>query len=291
MLPDRSATVAIPDGWKILPPSGGGYMNIAGPNSEILQLFGSIMTVDPNNPTVRQLHQSTMQYGGQRYPDNQLYCPFGVDLPRAFLTVYQGNQRQQGVPVTQFKITHAEPTPAQPGNFCAHLSGTAILSPQSGPMEFDEQFCETNYLQGGTWMAILFTTFLPEKVADSERETARAIEGSYSVDMNVVNAQAARNAAPAIAAIHAIGDQATARMRATEAANDAQHAGYWARQDSNARNSQSFSNYLLDQTVVQNNYTGEHGTAWNSTADALVKADPNRYSYVDTPNYIPGTDY
>jgi hypothetical protein len=290
-LPDRSATVAIPEGWKIIPPSGGGYMNIAGPNSEILQLFGSIMAVDPNNPTVRQLQQSTMQYGGQRYPDRQLYCPYGVDLPRAFLTVYQGSQRQQGMPVTQFNIRHTEPMPAQQGNFCAHLTGTAVLNQHSGTMEFDTQFCETDYAQGGSWMAILFTTFLPEMVADKERETVRAIEASYAVDMNVVSAQAARNAAPAIAAIHAIGEQATARMKANDAANDAQHAGYWAQQDSNARSNQGFSNYLLDQTVVQNNYSGEHGTAWNSTADALVKADPNKYSYVTTPNYIPGTDY
>jgi hypothetical protein len=34
-----------------------------------------------------------------------------------------------------------------------------------------------------------------------------------------------------------------------------------------------------------------HGTAWNSAADALVKADPNRYEIVNTPNYWRGVDY
>jgi hypothetical protein len=29
----------------------------------------------------------------------------------------------------------------------------------------------------------------------------------------------------------------------------------------------------------------------SSVADSLVKANPNKYSYVNTPNYIPGTDY
>jgi len=100
----------------------------------------------------------------------------------------------------------------------------------------------------------------------------------------------------AVANINAIGANATARMNATEAANEAQHAGYWAQQDSNARNAQGFSNYLLDQTVVQdnniyNNGTIGHGTVWNSAADALVKADAKRFEIVDTPNYWRGIDY
>jgi hypothetical protein len=105
----------------------------------------------------------------------------------------------------------------------------------------------------------------------------------------------ARNA-QIIGNIQQIGANATARMNATEAANDAQHAQWNAGQDNNARNNQGFSNYLLDQSVVQDNNmygngTVGHGTQWNSTADALVKADPNRFSYVDKPNYWQGTDY
>ena len=85
-------------------------------------------------------------------------------------------------------------------------------------------------------------------------------------------------------------------MNATEAANNAQHAGYWAQQDSNARNSSGFSNYLLDQSVVQNNNvrgTGVvgHSTEWNSTANAMVQANPNKYEIVNTPNYWQGVDY
>jgi hypothetical protein len=91
--------------------------------------------------------------------------------------------------------------------------------------------------------------------------------------------------------IRAQGQAAQANFANRQAANDAQHAGYWAQQDSNARNSQGFSNYLLDQSVVQNNATGAHSTQWNSTAEALVKANPNRFQYVDNPNYIKGTDY
>jgi len=85
-------------------------------------------------------------------------------------------------------------------------------------------------------------------------------------------------------------------MNATEAANDAQHAGYRSQQNTNAQNSAGFSNYLLDQSVVQNNNvngTGAvgHATVWNSTANAMVQANPNKYEIVNTPNYWQGVDY
>jgi len=96
--------------------------------------------------------------------------------------------------------------------------------------------------------------------------------------------------------IRAQGQAAQANFAARQAANDAQHASWNAGQDANARNNQGFSNYLLDQTVVQdnnmyNNGTVGHGTVWNSTADALVKADPNRFETVNNSNFWQGVDY
>jgi len=96
--------------------------------------------------------------------------------------------------------------------------------------------------------------------------------------------------------IHQIGAEATQRYNDADRARIQSSQEYYARQDINARTNQGFSNYLLDQTVVQdnnmyNNGTIGHGTLWNSTADALVKSDPNRYEYVSTPNYWRGTDY
>ena len=133
-------------------------------------------------------------------------------------------------------------------------------------------------------------------LGDRERATVGAILSSYQVNQAVVAQQANAMAAPAIAAIHQIGANATARYEATQQANDAQHAGYWARQDSNARSSQAFSNYLLDQTVIQDNNvygngTVGHATVWNSTAETLVKANPNRYEIVNSPNFWQGWDY
>ena len=146
---------------------------------------------------------------------------------------------------------------------------------------------------------------LPLANADKEQPMLNSILNSYKVNMQVVNAENAKlmeqkqqsdqqitaSAQQYIGQIHQIGAQATARMNATETANDAQHAAWNAGQNANAQNAQGFSNYLLDQNVVQNNFTGAHSTQWNSAADAMVQSNPGKYSYVSTPNYIPGTDY
>jgi hypothetical protein len=148
----------------------------------------------------------------------------------------------------------------------------------------------------GDYVVTLSISEIDPRFADKERATVGAILSSYQVNEAVVAREAGAIAAPAIDAIHRIGAAATARMKAVERANDAQHADYYARQDANARSGQGFSNYLLDQTVIQdNNVYGNgtigHGTVWNSTADALVKANPNRYEIVNAPNFWKGWDY
>ena len=160
------------------------------------------------------------------------------------------------------------------------------------------------------YMVIRHQSLFPNSLADRQKPTVQAMIPTLNVNADVMNQQNAElmrrkqaddaqiraQTQQAINNIHAIGAQATARYNATQAANDAQHAGYWARQDSNARSSQAFSNYQLDQTVIQDNNmygngTVGHGTVWNSTADALVKANPNCYEIVDTPNFWKGVDY
>jgi hypothetical protein len=101
-----------------------------------------------------------------------------------------------------------------------------------------------------------------------------------------------QNAQQQINQIHQIGAQATARYNATQAANDAQHASYWAQQDSNARNGAGFSNYLLDQTVIRDvQDPNTHATVWNRTADFWQKAFPDRIEEVPTSQYIKGQDF
>lgn len=304
-LRDRSASVAIPAGWQIDPGSGGGSIQVKGPQNEILYMNATFSASDPRDPGVRQGVMLQRQYG-RGAPDNRVYLPYGVNLPQAFVTLFHDAQRRNNVSPSAIQLGNTSQIPGKP---CASLEGTMSGGPLRGPYRFFGAFCEEPP-ESGIWLSSLFIALLPESVAAQERATAQAVLDSFQVNMQVVNAQASAYAAPAIEAIHQVGREATARYNATQAANDAQHAGYWAQQnanaaqhsewnagqDNNARNGQGFSNYILDQTVVQDNNmygngTVGHGTVWNSTADALIKADPNRFESVDTPNYWKGTDY
>jgi hypothetical protein len=178
--------------------------------------------------------------------------------------------------------------------------------------------CRSTPNQIGQYFFTITKCLLPLGPTDQERATANAIMASYKPDMQRAQAIANAQAAPIIAQMQQtyqahqqalmsftqqqiartqqIGAQATARMNATEAANQAQWAGFDQQENNISRQGQGFSNYLLDQSVVQNNNVGGtgmvgHATMWNSTADALVKSNPNRYEIVNTPGYWNGVDY
>jgi hypothetical protein len=156
--------------------------------------------------------------------------------------------------------------------------------------------------QDGYFTVRLNHSLVPLGKADADRSAIAAMADSLHLNIDILNAQAAdANRAAAIRTkttidnIHAVGDRATANYNAAQARNDEQHASYWAKQDSNARQSTSFQNYTLDQSVIQDNDMPGggvgHGTVYNSTADALIKADPNRFESVSQPNYWKGVDY
>jgi len=159
-------------------------------------------------------------------------------------------------------------------------------------------------------LVTLSHSMIPNAIADQERSTMQAVVASWKINQQVVNQQVAaatqqanantqaliRQSQMQVDRIHQIGADASARMNAAQQMHDMQNQSFEYHEDSISRYGQGFSNYLLDQTVVQdnnmyNNGTVGHGTVWNSTADALVKADPKRFEIVDTPNYWRGIDY
>jgi len=148
----------------------------------------------------------------------------------------------------------------------------------------------------GNYMVLLSMSLIPPSLADKERATVGAILASFQPNQSVIDQQSHAMAAPAIAQVHAIGDAAMKRAQADSVAHDQQNRDWENRQDGQDKRNQAFSNYLLDQTVIQDNImygngTVGHGTAWTSTANALVKADPDRYEIVNTPNFWKGVDY
>jgi hypothetical protein len=292
---DRSASVAIPAGWKIL--GHGGTTSVFEPN------YNAILTLNLCRTAANPSYNHPRSQGTGMAA--LLVFPSNVDLVRALPNLMQefyrlNNQR------LDYRITQIEPMPGPPGQRCAHAIGHGVLfgmnQPQPNAQEKDYPEMEAIVCEGapappmGNYGVSISTTQIDPRFANLYRATVAAVLQSYQVNMAVVTQEANAIAAPAIEAIHQIGRQATARYEAADRANDAQHAGYWERQDINARSNQGFHNYILDQTVIQdNNMYGNgtigHGTVWNSTADALVKADPNRWEIVNTPNYWRGVDY
>ena len=287
VLPDRSASVGVPDSWRLDPKSAGGTLGVNGPHGESAKLNLTRMAVDPNDPGLRQL-----QRGGIRTnTSGKIVYPWSSNLVQAFPNLFQQFWALNNVRLTasNYRLTNLQPVALSAGQQGVQATGYVDLDGR-GMQEMNALLFTSSRVQG-TYLVRIFITLLPRDVADRERATMGAVLASFKVNSAVVGQQASAIAAPAIAAIHQVGREAAARSAATNAANEAQHAGYWATQKNNARNNQGFSNYLLDQTVIQDNNKNTHGTVWNSTANALVEANPNRFQYVDTPNYWKGVDY
>jgi hypothetical protein len=175
-----------------------------------------------------------------------------------------------------------------------------------GMKALNEMMCQIPPGDWGVYTVIRNNNLLTDAQAEQEHNTIVAMIQSYKVNQEVLNREAQEaarqkeendrmitaDAQRRVGQIQAIGAQATARYNATQAANDAQHAGYWAQQDSNARNSAGFSNYMRDQTVVRDvQEPAYHATVSNSTAGWLQQSFPDRVEEVPTSQYIKGTDF
>jgi len=305
-LSDDTATVSLPDGWTVDPKSGGGTMRLHGTNGEDVLLNNAFIGEDPNS-----LGYRNAQRMGMGAPRGLVIYPADADLTQAFPDLIQQFRRVNGLPPANLKIEHIEPASALQGTRCAQA--TLHVDPNGKGMLAMYRIICTGTPHEGVYPIWDYYALFPNGDTSQARSLGGAIFASFQMDVALVTARANAEAAPHLAQlrqnynaqqeamlangarivgnINQIGANATAFMNAQGVAHDAQHAQWSAGQVDNSRNIQGFSNYLLDQTVVQNNFTGEHATGWNAAAEALVRSDPNKYSYVNTPNYIQGKDF
>ena len=293
VLPDRSASVSIPDGWKVVPNlSGMGTIVAAGPNGENAFLGITFLAEDTNNPMVQQTMR-TVQAGGLRGTAyaNAAYVPYGADFEKCYVYLFNKSRAGGGMPPAEFTFKEEKALPPNGMQRCAHIPGTVDFKDQKGPREMDALYCVTPPGSAGAWLSMAYLTTVPVAQADKERATLGAILQSFNVNQAVVAQQANQIAAPAIAQIHAIGAAAAAQAQAAHERNDIQNSSVYQRWDSQDKRSQEFENYQLGYSVISDNGNNAHGTFWNADADALVKSNPNRFEYVNAPNYWKGIDY
>jgi hypothetical protein len=312
---DSSASVGIPDGWTLLPNSGHGAIVVKGPNGEQLGIQMMKGAIDPTHP-FRARSDARGQLEGP--PGTVVIYPYRGDPAREFEGILQAWRRSNGrgpVKLEGLKTQILPNNPHPENQLCATADGQVDLQDGTGMQKLFAMLCvyreQATFRQWGNYV-ITFNvlSFFPAAVAQKDDGLIPAIANTYKQNDQVMQQQGQQMMAQKQQSDQQWrdwGQQQSDRIRAQsqamqksnadrQAAYDDQHASYWARQDVQARNNQGFSNYLLDQTVVEdnnmyNNGTVGHGTVWNSTADALVKADPNRFSLVDTPNYWKGIDY
>jgi hypothetical protein len=292
-LPDHSASVSLPDGWQILRNSGGGTIVAEGPDGELASLGLAFLAEDSSNPRVQQLmRQLQAGYLRNSVYASALYYPFSSDVSGMYKAVLEHARQKAGAAPVKIEIASVTPVASPAGQRCAHLEGTTDLLDGKGDRTFSSIFCVGPPSPvSGIWGSTLTATSAPLAIAPRVGPTLGAIMESFNVNMAVVQGQAAQIAAPAIAQIHEIGRQASARAQAAHEAEDIHNSSVYQHWDSMDRRSQEFENYQLGYSVISDSQNNAHGTFWNQDADAIVKSDPSRYEYVNAPDYWKGIDY
>jgi hypothetical protein len=288
-LPDGSAMVMLAAGWQVNPASGGGTILASGPNGELLALGFPYAAHDPRSAQA----QNGMRFGQSAAGRNtiyaqSLYAPYGADLGRTFVDLNQQASRVGAPAVASVQVKQVQPVRPEGGARCAFLTGNTV-SGQS--LEFEGTFCQGPPDSSSGFMNLANLAFAPAQFAARDRATLRAMLGSFQVNQSIVNGQAYALAKPTIDAIHEIGRQVDARIAVSDQQNAEIKSSFEEHNDAMDRQSQGFSNYMLDKSVIRNTETGAHATAWNNTAATLVESDHSHYEYVDTPDYWKGVDY
>lgn len=292
VLNDRTARVGLPAGWRLAPRSAEGAIIANGPNGEFVALGAPYLAMDNSTPQGRQFQQRATQ-GDLRNTSyaQSLFYPFGQPLGRTFADLSRmTGERARAAPMP-LRIDSEEPVASQGGARCARLRGEGGLPGAQGPAKFDTVFCVSPPVSGGSWMALAYHLAAPAAVDAQQHATLLAIRASYQPNNAEIQRLAGQYAAPGIAQIREIGRLATARAAEADQTRIAMRNQYEARGDAQDRRSQSFSNYIRDQTVLVDRDRNTHGTTWNQTADEMVRTDPQRYGYVDRPGYWKGVDY
>jgi hypothetical protein len=274
--PDGSGAVNLPTGWRVAFASHGAA-KIVGPRGETVLLSNSVGPIyDAGNPQV----QARLRYAN---PNNRpILCPNG-DALHTYLCILQ-----QGGAQPAFQLRNSRGLPPQRRAVQAVLIDADLdLHDGRGVMSCELGLSITAASPLGDRTLGINGTCAPQASAAQEQPTLKAIYDSYSIKGQVVASEYAGDERRSREA----GNNARIQANNAHAAEDAQSASYQAHMDNIDRFSKSFQNYQLDQTELQDSDQNARGAVPNSLADALIKANPDRFQAVPTPNFLKGTDF
>jgi hypothetical protein len=297
--PDNSGSIGLPAGWRI---TGGfqGAIHAEGPDGSQIHYGVTIPVMDPNNPQTRQMIQTETQNGRVPLPGSYVAYPSGGDPARALVSIEAQLSQKQRKPAPTYTITSEKFVFNGNAGSCSRATGTIDRHDNKGMLAAETMICVTQPTSG-IWMMTLYQVNARPELKDQEQATLDAIGMSYKANQGVID----NESQAAIGQIHEIGRQADARAAASDQwlkQQDANRASANAAypssrsvgggaEEGQEQHNQDFSNYQRDLSVIVDTDTGEHATTYNAWADALVKADPNKYQYVPTQELMQGVDY
>jgi hypothetical protein len=273
--PDGSGAVNLPAGWRITFASHGAAL-IEGPRGESVLLSNSVGPIfDPNNPQV----QARLRYANPRNPP--ILCA-SADALQTYLCILHRRALQP-----TFELRNSRPIPPQRLAVQAVLIDADLdLHDGRGMMSCELGLAITAPSNFGRTLGVNGTC-APQASALQEQPTLKAIYDSYSINGQVVSQEFAADERHSREA----GNNARIQANNAHAAEAAQSASFQAHMDNIDRFSKSFQNYQLDQTELQDNEQNARGAVPNSLADALIKANPDRFQSVPTQNFLKGADF
>jgi hypothetical protein len=285
---DKSTSVSIPDGWKLDPRSANGTLLVTGPNSETAALGFIRPAVDSPSPK-----QSTPQKDETKSENSgKIVYPANMDLVKSFPDILQQWRKLNGLGPAELHVDQAELMAADHGVRCVHVTGQ-VNPDGKGMLQMNTLLC-VSPPQQGNYMIQLFHTLLPNAVADRERTTMGAIVASYRLD-GFIMVDPKDFVTPGIALIEQIGRKASAQDCVLQPDYD-YHPPSWHA----ARMHDEFSDdgwvakcyrSYFNKSVAQTGNLDDKDTDWFSAANALVKADNDRFELVTLPRKIEGADF
>jgi hypothetical protein len=159
---DKTASVGLPDGWKLAKGSNG-YIYVTGPNDDRINL-GAIILVQ-NAPA-----------GTGVSGDVTFALPFSASLKDKFTTIVQRGAAQQGSPVPQVSVSSQTPMRLP---MCTRLLGGTTAGGQT--RKFEAIICSLRPDYLGFYKNIVFVASVPSNRVAQDRALVEKIVQSYRV--------------------------------------------------------------------------------------------------------------
>lgn len=283
-LTDESATVALPEGWKLDPNSAGGAAFITGPHEEwiALDFFYRALDITHSHESPIQLEEAKQNIKGRG-----IIRPYDADLGKAFPEIVQQIRELNGLKPAKLSIEHSEAALSTAGEQCLRITG-GVAADGQGDREAEWLLCRSSkdYFGGYTLRVIQYS--LPKAIAEQERATAQAIIASFQSNMPLQDAEREVGILPQIPETKP-GDIMRLESHIRLLKEDAK-----MRADASW-----FANLLLDRTVIQELESDarfgwdSHNFAavWTKAAERWEKAYPYRIVEAPAEEYLAGQEF